>query len=129
MIRRPPRSTRTDTLVPSTTLFRSGAADGVLEARADQQMIELLLSRGRRAAGNLKFDEERPPPEQQHDVCNADFDPHALQPCRLGLASLASIRHMAPEHVRAEAAVQERRARLFQKNGRASCRVRVCRCV
>src|SRR3546814_7116573 len=26
MIRRPPRSTRTDTLFPSTTLFRSGAA-------------------------------------------------------------------------------------------------------
>src|SRR3546814_9085048 len=27
MIRRPPRSTRTDTLFPSTTLFRSAAAD------------------------------------------------------------------------------------------------------
>src|SRR3546814_6402611 len=27
MIRRPPRSTRTDTLVPYTTLFRSPAAD------------------------------------------------------------------------------------------------------
>src|SRR3546814_4828924 len=29
MIRRPPRSTRTDTLVPYTTLFRSGDALGV----------------------------------------------------------------------------------------------------
>src|SRR3546814_13278902 len=29
MIRRPPRSTRTDTLFPYTTLFRSGAAQGV----------------------------------------------------------------------------------------------------
>src|SRR3546814_2657527 len=28
MIRRPPRSTRTDTLVPNTTLFRSGAGPG-----------------------------------------------------------------------------------------------------
>src|SRR3546814_8253677 len=28
MIRRPPRSTRTDTLFPYTTLFRSGFADG-----------------------------------------------------------------------------------------------------
>src|SRR3546814_13040337 len=27
MVRRPPRSTRTDTLFPYTTLFRSGAAD------------------------------------------------------------------------------------------------------
>src|SRR3546814_16502102 len=32
MIRRPPRSTRTDTLVPYTTLFRSGARLGVQEA-------------------------------------------------------------------------------------------------
>src|SRR3546814_4369411 len=30
MIRRPPRSTRTDTLVPYTTLFRSGALRGTL---------------------------------------------------------------------------------------------------
>src|SRR3546814_4215655 len=41
MIRRPPRSTRTDTLFPYTTLFRSrgrGAAEvrGVLEARASR---------------------------------------------------------------------------------------------
>src|SRR3546814_9915419 len=35
MIRRPPRSTRTDTLFPYTTLFRSdlGTADGVGDAR------------------------------------------------------------------------------------------------
>src|SRR3546814_2682028 len=31
MIRRPPRSTRTDTLFPYTTLFRSGDADAVAE--------------------------------------------------------------------------------------------------
>src|SRR3546814_3193064 len=30
MIRRPPRSTRTDTLLPYTTLFRSTAAGGLL---------------------------------------------------------------------------------------------------
>src|SRR3546814_19903852 len=30
MIRRPPRSTRTDTLFPYTTLFRSGCEDGTL---------------------------------------------------------------------------------------------------
>src|SRR3546814_3901896 len=29
MIRRPPRSTRTDTLFPYTTLFRSGELDGI----------------------------------------------------------------------------------------------------
>src|SRR3546814_21157261 len=38
MIRRPPRSTRTDTLVPYTTLFRSAvaAAGHLAEARAEQ---------------------------------------------------------------------------------------------
>src|SRR3546814_5805098 len=34
MIRRPPRSTRTDTLFPYTTLFRSGLA-GLVPRRAD----------------------------------------------------------------------------------------------
>src|SRR3546814_6079378 len=32
MIRRPPRSTRTDTLFPYTTLFRSGVGGGYVEA-------------------------------------------------------------------------------------------------
>src|SRR3546814_5498560 len=38
MIRRPPRSTRTDTLFPYTTLFRSGVS-AALEERAVQQAI------------------------------------------------------------------------------------------
>src|SRR3546814_2880123 len=50
MIRRPPRSTRTDTLFPYTTLFRSFRLDdrdggfdrtgniGILDCRADQQI-------------------------------------------------------------------------------------------
>src|SRR3546814_19209244 len=33
MIRRPPRSTRTDTLFPYTTLFRSAASEGALRWR------------------------------------------------------------------------------------------------
>src|SRR3546814_7361361 len=37
MIRRPPRSTRTDTLFPYTTLFRSGAAGTEREGRDDPQ--------------------------------------------------------------------------------------------
>src|SRR3546814_18418858 len=34
MIRRPPRSTRTDTLFPYTTLFRSGSGSSATDARA-----------------------------------------------------------------------------------------------
>src|SRR3546814_19383660 len=36
MIRRPPRSTRTDTLFPYTTLFRSVGAPGAIAAAADR---------------------------------------------------------------------------------------------
>src|SRR3546814_15102827 len=38
MIRRPPRSTRTDTLFPYTTLFRSVASQGVSHDLADCRM-------------------------------------------------------------------------------------------
>src|SRR3546814_3720252 len=39
MIRRPPRSTRTDTLFPYTTLFRS---DSEVEAAIQEQLLELM---------------------------------------------------------------------------------------
>src|SRR3546814_4032291 len=39
MIRRPPRSTRTDTLFPYTTLFRSGDRDRLLRQFRDQRRI------------------------------------------------------------------------------------------
>src|SRR3546814_3098899 len=38
MIRRPPRSTRTDTLFPYTTLFRSGQAVGQAQPRAGPRL-------------------------------------------------------------------------------------------
>src|SRR3546814_3127521 len=38
MIRRPPRSTRTDTLFPYTTLFRSGPDEGAREVYIVRQM-------------------------------------------------------------------------------------------
>src|SRR3546814_1105322 len=42
MIRRPPRSTRTDTLFPYTTLFRSTYVDGVYLARTAGSNVDLL---------------------------------------------------------------------------------------
>src|SRR3546814_14500351 len=46
MIRRPPRSTRTDTLFPYTTLFRSpqraGAAAAIYQPRADGAVVRAL---------------------------------------------------------------------------------------
>src|SRR3546814_3398138 len=40
MIRRPPRSTRTDTLFPYTTLFRSGTMATILDERARELYYE-----------------------------------------------------------------------------------------
>src|SRR3546814_14746233 len=68
MIRRPPRSTRTDTLFPYTTLFRSGrlALDGKCderrvkrdpnaERRGDDHMVRTIsLRRERRNARRIK---------------------------------------------------------------------------
>src|SRR3546814_3055389 len=55
MIRRPPRSTRTDTLFPYTTLFRSVSASVALVAAVadladDHQLVALLLVVGDRLA-------------------------------------------------------------------------------
>src|SRR3546814_14883872 len=47
MIRRPPRPTRTDTLFPYTTLFRSAVAIAMRRARSAQQgftLIEVLVA-------------------------------------------------------------------------------------
>src|SRR3546814_15446484 len=40
MIRRPPRSTRTDTLFPYTTLFRSAPAPGGMGLRFDWALLD-----------------------------------------------------------------------------------------
>src|SRR3546814_8967393 len=47
MIRRPPRSTRTDTLLPYTTLFRSGAASPWLDRLQDMPAFSAEISDAR----------------------------------------------------------------------------------
>src|SRR3546814_6607003 len=46
MIRRPPRSTRTDTLFPYTTLFRSPGAQGMDRATADYMGMMATVMNG-----------------------------------------------------------------------------------
>src|SRR3546814_2349677 len=46
MIRRPPRSTRTDTLIPYTTLFRSGAVSGTHAEHFDHDRKGRSLPQG-----------------------------------------------------------------------------------
>src|SRR3546814_14910301 len=56
MIRRPPRSTRTDTLFPYTTLFRSDAATvgGVRDTRDVPRLLETVNDRRRGGRGHAQ---------------------------------------------------------------------------
>src|SRR3546814_19759106 len=62
MIRRPPRSTRTDTLFPYTTLFRSDVGDAgrrlhpTTGALADRRVERLVDPRGRREVGRAQVE-------------------------------------------------------------------------
>src|SRR3546814_12464616 len=63
MIRRPPRSTRTDTLCPYTTLFRSRGVDAGIEGRQTDQ-AERAHQRQDAAAQHEKGDDDRGPGRQ-----------------------------------------------------------------
>src|SRR3546814_9277640 len=56
MIRRPPRSTRTDTLFPYTTLFRS-SADIVSDSPDDQRLVVDYRVHYARAGGKTRSEE------------------------------------------------------------------------
>src|SRR3546814_3230851 len=77
MIRRPPRSTRTDTLFPYTTLFRSGRTGGA---------AEIPLDRGDRAGGMgsprlVRFAADRRGRRREPRLARA-LDAVARSPCR-----------------------------------------------
>src|SRR3546814_20532060 len=107
MIRRPPRSTRTDTLFPYTTLFRS-LAQGVWRS-------EDRPSAAHEGSG-----------EGESSAQAGDLRPDARQvdPAGGGSGKLLSPerRRRCIDHVRGELAVSERRICRVSENGRASCR-------
>src|SRR3546814_8101867 len=59
MLRRPPRSTRTDTLFPYTTLFRSPAAFEMRERARDAGPRNLRRGRGRRDRRRNAIEDEQ----------------------------------------------------------------------
>src|SRR3546814_19304786 len=69
MIRRPPRSTRTDTLFPYTTLFRSDVADEVLieEAGIGPARHQLVPCQGRAEHEDPVGGEEQAVERDHHD--------------------------------------------------------------
>src|SRR3546814_9674338 len=57
MIRRPPRSTRTDTLFPYTTLFRSGSREvEAVSADVDRDRVAFIDEAARAIVGDVKQD-------------------------------------------------------------------------
>src|SRR3546814_13346921 len=77
MIRRPPRSTRTDTLFPYTTLFRSNNADWL----DGLQYIAFLRDVGRHFTINrmLTFDSVKLRLEREHPLPFLEFNYMTLQ--------------------------------------------------
>src|SRR3546814_16936783 len=108
MIRRPPRSTRTDTLFPYTTLFRSDqtAATIVLVNDLGQRREDTATGRGERMARSEA----------------ATLDVH------LGAINRTE-RRIEAELVLAERRIFPGLQRAQHQIGRASCRERVCQYV
>src|SRR3546814_15819208 len=127
MIRRPPRSTRTDTLFPYTTLFRSEAERGrdveAIVAIMVELAVGIAIERGQAIAPmgagiDRAADVERAllalmRPPLQDDLAD-----------RIGRRALAA--HV-DEATGRSLAIEHRRRPL--EIGRASCRERVCQCV
>src|SRR3546814_11139697 len=70
MIRRPPRSTRTDTLFPYTTLFRSARsfrhdAAGTSRCQTRFDPIATIVARGESRAPSHRPAADREPPDEQ----------------------------------------------------------------
>src|SRR3546814_17101301 len=101
MIRRPPRSTRTDTLFPYTTLFRSGEGQRIAAARRRRSRHAVAAERARR----LGLVHPRRHPSRQAASARAAALPPALRDGAGGLEG-------SDDEI-----------------GRASCRERVCQYV
>src|SRR3546814_20690672 len=116
MIRRPPRSTRTDTLFPYTTLFRSG---GRVEVRIDA-VVRYVPKRGDRLAGSRRAggvpQHQDPQTRRERPVMAASFDP---------AETTADVIIVGSGAAGGMAAYSLTRAGLRGQIGRASCRERV----
>src|SRR3546814_8793730 len=83
MIRRPPRSTRTDTLFPYTTLFRSIRLQGRLYRRAGAEMR--VRGRIEQCPARLRLADRKPDDDRHGDLDD-------------GGARLSPLQHRSEEH-------------------------------
>src|SRR3546814_14848095 len=116
MIRRPPRSTRTDTLFPYTTLFRSDFAQaglGIADARHRRGRVDVEYPPRRGAVAGIQI-AHGGHGEEAIGLLAVDRDPVILRPLRV-----------ADDH----ALIGTVRLREIQQIGRASGWERVCQYV
>src|SRR3546814_16568171 len=125
MVRRPPRSTRTDTLFPYTTLFRS---------EPDKPAIDKMWEHAKAAYATAQSTLDHAPSDQSDEACeaeNAAWDAMMLASApdldgvRPKFAELFWILHR--DHYEPD---EERSDRFVAGElGSASCRERVCKSV
>src|SRR3546814_17754854 len=119
MIRRPPRSTRTDTLFPYTTLFRSPARRGDLGGRLPETVRR---GGGRGGAG----DAPARPPDEAGEEREQHRDDHEAQVDRAQrVRSCGRVDHFAGLHLDAlepQIRAQRRPARSDERRGGQECR-------
>src|SRR3546814_11040807 len=115
MIRRPPRSTRTDTLFPYTTLFRSRDHDDIAARRKRRAIVDRIGDAAGRIGAAVKIDHDRAlrigDPRWRPDV-----EEQAI--LRLRLVAITALRtgrahaaHPQPGHLYRPPPPQARRAR------------------
>src|SRR3546814_11395175 len=98
MIRRPPRSTRTDTLFPYTTLFRSGAegrtvivSSHVLHEVESMAERVIVVVRGRLAAAGSRRAIRDAMNDVPRQVLVRSAEPRSLAAALVGLEAVAGI--------------------------------------
>src|SRR3546814_17762351 len=114
MIRRPPRSTRTDTLFPYTTLFRSAPAGA-------KRWPSSRIEQGRQRFPHM-ITQRRLRPRHRVQVV-------VLEVAAIGGDRFKQERQQCDVEVRGEVAVDLFEAVGVVEIGRASCRERVCQYV
>src|SRR3546814_11513828 len=134
MIRRPPRSTRTDTLFPYTTLFRSAAGWTFRKTRISEQFdfsaAKAVLPEGAdlllllRKNGTLRFFTHASRPTPEVDDIVISYAPP--QPSR---GSKSGNETRSKEHVADQSTPPRHEQDEGAESGRASCRERVCQYV
>src|SRR3546814_7469480 len=100
MIRRPPRSTRTDTLFPYTTLFRSAAPAGAPDGMA--KVLLNMVALGHEAlprGGRLKVEILSAPGSIEARVTAEGQDAHLRPESLAGLQDDADLDEMTPRSV------------------------------